>query len=291
MRQLECPHCGRAIAVMGGNHGSSVSCLSCGEKVKPPDWLLADLARPLGDVVAVHRYDRLTLVVNSLVGIGAFGLNIGVAFVFFGRGADGATAIAVFMLTVILSGLGIMMIRGAVRSNRTRVTVYQAGLVVVNPPKVLSFPWEAIAACTENRTRHTYHFIPIMTEYGYRLKREDGLEAEISGNISRHKQLAESIREKLFQHKLPSVLDAIQRGTGISFGPILLGPEGITFRQKFLPWLEVKSVKLEGGSGTFRIEKKGAWFTWACVPMAEVQDNLIFPLVIDGILKEFRDHS
>lgn len=86
-------------------------------------------------------------------------------------------------------------------------------------------------------------------------------------------QVAQMVVENTTPRLQTEVLDALDRGERVSFGPYALAPTGVQWRSTVIPWSDIETFDVDDDGGKLTLKKNGAWLATAN-PRAEKVPNL-----------------
>ncbi|MBR8640559.1 hypothetical protein KEF29_17625 [Streptomyces tuirus] len=151
-----------------------------------------------------------------------------------------------------------------------------------------------------------YGSIPIATRYGHWVVLADGRQCGFQGtllNSASRVSENESLRAipgvttavtieqlgRIFTARVTNLLLAravsrLNAGQPISFGPLEVGPTGITADDESVAWDEVKDVRTR--HGVVYVKKVGWWGTWRKVFVFEIPNYFVFDTLVRAVLDQ-----
>jgi hypothetical protein len=81
----------------------------------------------------------------------------------------------------------------------------------------------------------------------------------------------------------PRVLNTYQMSQAVVFGPLTVTPWGLSYREKTLPWTEMKSIKIDENYGQIAIKKQGKLFGWASVALSDLPNVEVFRMLVQHV--------
>lgn len=168
----------------------------------------------------------------------------------------------------------------AIRTSNHKAFLYQEGFVYTSGSQLNVIRWDRVEAVWMKIVRTSRY--NSSTRNTYTIKSPDGSQVVISSHLKKVKELGEVIMNEVTRRHLPLARQAYASGVPVSFGDLSVSLQGIGFRDKFLPWPEVKDVNLV--NGTVQVKKQGSMLAWASVDVAKVSNlPVLLQLVTDGL--------
>lgn len=187
------------------------------------------------------------------------------------------------------------------------VSVFSWGFRWDNGDQELSARWEDVVELRGSPVRDVvYGSIPLTTHYGHWVVLADGRECGFGGTLGTTDSLKsanESLRAihgvtkavtieqlgRIFTARVTSVLlpGAISRlnaGQSTSFGPLTVGPTGITAGDESVAWDQVKDVRTR--DGRVYVKKVGRWRAWKRVLVLEIPNYFVFDALVRAVLAQ-----
>lgn len=224
----------------------------------------------LGPFVRAFRPQNLAISLGLAIGGLILDLVIFVVLLMFGR-------ISIYLLIVPV--LIIIYMVTAIRSNNHKAFLYQEGFVYTSGSQLNVIRWDRVEAVWMKVVRSSRYS---STRHTYTIKSPDGAQVVISSHLKKVKELGDVIMNEVTRRHLPLARQAYASGVPVSFGDLSVSLQGIGFRDKLLPWHEVKDVKLVNGS--VQVKKQGSMLSWATIDVAKVSNlPILLQLVTDGL--------
>lgn len=203
----------------------------------------------------------------------------------------------------VAPGLGLYLIGFAVRGRKMWVLDYPTGLFVWHRGAVVACPWDEVRAVQiTGLPDKAFLNRPVgpdglpevvwfdLAKSGKRvfgtsitLTRADGEQVEVSSILSDFPALGERVQRETFRQLFPTYWALFRDAQQLSFGPVGVGPGGITVGKHTLRWPEVEG--LERVSDKVEVKQVGKKKAWAKADLNEVV-NLH---VLMGIVQARRD--
>lgn len=154
-----------------------------------------------------------------------------------------------------------------VRKAAMRVELHTGGLRWRERGLTRDIAWEEIAELRGVHTARTVAGAEVARTSVYRLVLEGGTEYVMTNMLSDLGALAARIEAELARRRLPLLRARLERGERVAFGPVALGPDGVTSGDRTIAWAALAGVDVEGGvvrvHGPILIEVR-----WSAVPNA-----------------------
>ena len=82
----------------------------------------------------------------------------------------------------------------------------------------------------------------------------------------------------------PKAVERFNAGQLVSFGPLSVGPSGITAGDQSLPWSEIEDVQTR--KGMVSVKKSGKWLAWKRAQVSQIPNYFIFDALVGAILAQ-----
>ncbi len=114
-----------------------------------------------------------------------------------------------------------------------------------------------------------------------RVVTKDGRKLQIDTSVKEGKKLEEDVRQAIFDHMLPGALEAFERGTTLTFGPLRIDQSYLYYKDKRLSWNEVAKMQLLYNAYTrsvqFEVNAAGSvLLPWCSVKMQDIPNVDVF---------------
>lgn len=182
-----------------------------------------------------------------------------------------------FIYLLIVPILLIIYLVNAIRSNSHKAYLYQDGFIYTNGSQINTVRWDQVEAVWQKAVSYSWS-----TRYTYTIKRPDGAQVVVSSHVKNVKELGEVILSEVTKRHLPLAQQAYNSGAPVPFGALYLSLQGIGFKDKLLPWQEVKDVVINNGQ--VQVKKQGNLITWAAVPAADVPNLPVMLQLVANML-------
>lgn len=181
------------------------------------------------------------------------------------KGDSSAMGVALAVSVVFLV-CGVALIGWAVYSRGLCVIVFDDALVKLYRGRTDVYRWDDIKA-----VREVVH--PVGNRY--RITTNDGRHLRLNYQIKNINTLGEAIMARVMDRLQPRALRQLEQGGTVNFGPLGVSREGLTYKDRHLPWEDVDRVSVSasrrrGWCSSASSKKasccRGAWSTWAPCP-------------------------
>jgi len=166
--------------------------------------------------------------------------------------------------------------------NPITVAVYPHGFLYTRGRSVDFCPWDRITTfwchrqCVPNTAPSSRYWVMRDDEvvFAFKSKRLNGVEEFAAG-------LYAEVHERL----LAPALKAYAAGESVSFGPIAIDREGLTYRGEHLPWDRITSAAADLESD-FVVQKAGKTYAWCELSTARIPNFPILQELLDEHARE-----
>ncbi|MGK7910283.1 MAG: DUF6585 family protein [Synechococcus sp.] len=156
----------------------------------------------------------------------------------------------VLILAVVLGCVGLplgsWLVVNAVRAQRTRVLIFERGLVFEQPGKVECLRWDDISTvCMDSRPWRDGSI------FNCRLQLRSGRHVTFSKHSSTFPgiaKLCDRIQLELTSRHFPPALEAFEEGRDLAFGPITINRWGLSKGDRIFAWESIDEVQLYQGA-------------------------------------------
>jgi hypothetical protein len=252
--------------------------------VEPPEVRAA--AAGLGPLRRVERLVTQAFYYWAVAGLGAVGVaGVGLLVLLMRRAPE-----PWFRVVLALFGLGGLaylcwVVGLALRRARTVGAIdlyeYDGGFVRSSRLDTIAFPWSGVAF-VEN----------VFYEGGaqgsgslrrvYFLRRLDDL-GRTTEPLSLHRDV-DRVAARVTEANLPDALATARSISGIAFGALMLGPDGVTFGEETTPWIRLDRVVRE--KDEIRLYRDGERTAWARTPIGTVLNAPVMLAVAASLLAD-----
>ena len=94
--------------------------------------------------------------------------------------------------------------------------------------------------------------------------------------------LGRQLEDQLVKHRLPAALEAYRAGTPVAFGTLTVSRTGLACGTASLAWTDVEQLAVE--AGYLSIRKKGAYFRWSNLRVADIPNFAVLAALVDAIV-------
>jgi hypothetical protein len=162
------------------------------------------------------------------------------------------------------------------------IQIYSGGLARIQGAKVQEVRWDDIRAVWQSITKHYRNGIYTGTTYLYTVQTADNRQMKFSNEFKGIEQLGQLIQTEATNRLFPRMIAAYNAGQPVPFGDFTISKDGISHKNKNLPWSEIEGAQINNGYVTFK--KQGKWFNWANVPVAAIPNLIVFLSLIDHVV-------
>jgi hypothetical protein len=149
--------------------------------------------------------------------------------------------------------------------------VFGNALVRVRGGRWRIFRWDDIKAVFEN---------PIGTDSRYRIVLSDGRTKSIASIVKNHEALGDTIVARVTERVLPEALRTFDEGGTVSFGPLSVSPDLLTYKHKQVAWTEIARLDVEFNpqikSTQLEVRAGIGFLTWCSVPVSNIPNLRVF---------------
>ncbi|MGB3695477.1 MAG: DUF6585 family protein [Spirulinaceae cyanobacterium] len=118
--------------------------------------------------------------------------------------------------------------------------------------------------------------------YLYTLQTEDSKKHKFNNSLSSIEQLAFLFQNQVWRYQFPIAMNKFKEGEEVDFGKISLSKEGLSLKNKNLPWFELKQIDLQEGM-VFILQKEEG--IWAKFPASGFPNLSLFTAMTEQIKK------
>ncbi|GHO44491.1 DUF6585 family protein [Ktedonospora formicarum] len=187
-----------------------------------------------------------------------------------------ADRISIYLLIVPI--FLIVYVVNAIRSNNHKAYLYQEGFIYANGSQLHAVRWDHVEAVWQKQVSYSIW----STRSTYTVKRPDGAQVVISSHVHKVRELGDAILNEVTKRHLPLAQQVYNSGAPVPFGNLSIGMQGIGFRDKLLPWPEVKDVVIVNGQ--VQVKRQGNMINFATVQVADVPNlPVMMQLVANGL--------
>lgn len=155
-----------------------------------------------------------------------------------------------FSAALGLSPLFLLGLISLWRTRRKRVLVYPSGLVYQRGKRTLNLPWQEIAAVRTEGPWFGLRIFGVGRPLALVLETSTGQRIRLTQEFSDFKSLVAAVKQRVYPRMLKALTQRFNQGEQVPFGPLTLGPEGVSVRGRTIPWAELARAELDGGELT-----------------------------------------
>jgi hypothetical protein len=229
-----------------------------------------------GRLLSEHRVSRrrrlLTLgAAVFLAGAGLVGLPL--TFVVGAPGGGALAAAGCLAISLTAAGAAWWSWRAFRREQELAVYLYQRGLVYRSASQETAMAWSDIRSVTmpwpEDRGQLGPGEVVLETAGQERLVMSDP-----AARLEATQLLAQTIQQEVARQLMPRLQAAVEEGSWLGFGAVRLSRTGLQQGEQILPWEAVERIEI--GSGTVTVHRRGRRRRWLEVAVDEIPNLLLF---------------
>ncbi len=237
-------------------------------------------AYELGNPLAEYKGKGGRIFLNLLLVLFGFVILFVGAAQFFANAAYGALCVAGIGLGVV--GLGAFAIFRAINERDLRVIVLSKGLMQTKGGRHTLIRWEEIKEVWQAVTVHKRYGITTHTTHRYTILLRNEEKVLFTDTLKNVEALGKTIQEEVTKLLLPLVAEMLRSGQPVSFGKLVLSPQGLSNGRETIPWNQVEKVSLN--QGIITVKKAGKWLNWSTVTVAQTPNIFVFLALVDRIV-------
>ena len=176
---------------------------------------------------------------------------------------------------------GYLLLRMA-RDRGKKVLLSRKGFAVVQRGQRTVYHWKDVIAQYQSITEHYYNGAYMRTTHVYTHECIGGERVVFNDSLKNVKKLGDAIAEEITARELPVVRQQYDAGELVSFGKLGLSRKGLSYGTYFLPWREVRGVRIH--EGQISVSKKGKWLNWCTIGAASIPNLFVFLALVDEII-------
>ena len=187
-----------------------------------------------------------------------------------------------------------------------RLFIYPWGVRWISGPEEVSAFWDEVTHVWQAIARHSANGSPTYTEYRYTLRLADGRSRKFRGTLPARsarasgavllqptpgittpvtiEQLGRLLETGVTRAQLPKAIERFNTGQAVAFGPLSVGPSGITAGDQSLPWSEIEDVQTR--KGMVSVKRAGKWLAWKRAQVSQIPNYFIFEALVRAILAQ-----
>lgn len=226
----------------------------------------------LGVPERMHRVGSWVLWLCGLVGLAAMG-PAGMCFYFLWRpfGANPPPPVVALIGGCVFALAGLVIIGMGVWARQFSYVVYPEALVQVHGRRCQIFRWGQIQEVFEKR---------MGPQARYRIGLGDGRKISIAYIVKDHQILGNTIVTRVAERVLPKALETFDAEGTVSFGPLSISRDVLTYKGKSVAWDQVTRLNLEfnppARSTQLEVWVSGKRLAWCSVPDRTIPNLSVF---------------
>jgi hypothetical protein len=231
----------------------------------------------LGNLLSYH--EKRVVSSQGRMKIANVSLVFGIALFVFGgilMLQDNGNALCLVLPGVAFVGLGLLGWWDARQSRDLRVGIFEQGIALSEKQGLQSMRWEEVARAFQILTREGNTTI---IRHGYRLENASGQKLWWNDDVSNAPHAWELVRRHLYPRLMQSISTAFNRGDTVAFGELSANRDGLSQKNKLIPWAGIEDVQVANGTLTIKGEQNGKKeefrTLWSVTPNADLLLNLI----------------
>ena len=188
------------------------------------------------------------------------------------------------LMALALLWVGIRGLVAVYQHHGTTIYLYKEGFILAERSKNEIVRWEQVSAFWQSITRPYINGISAKTRYFYRIQTRENRKYTFGDNVSDIAEMGQKLTREITRTLLPGVIAAYESGETVSFGKFRINKQGISERQKTLPWNRVERIEVE--TGRILLKKRGQYLNWSNVLVAEIPNALVLVELVGYILEQ-----
>lgn len=225
------------------------------------------------------------------------------------RGRPSGTIAVLVMLNVILLGLGLWALAVGLTSIGIGIfvldTVALIIIIAANPavnPRIAArkvylfeqgfipakasgpvghFRWDTIASVLQRIADHYYEGVYTGRIFRYTVTRNDGVKVKLTQFYDDIEEFGHVLTAELTRVHLPRAMASIQEGRPVYFGSLSVDAYGLAEGRRWLPWTELKDLKIQRGNVV--VHKTSGFATWSSKPAWSIPNLHVFLALVDRL--------
>jgi hypothetical protein len=160
---------------------------------------------------------------------------------------------------------GLSFLLQAWHNHQGHVLVFPQGFANFQHGKWVACRWDEVEEVLKDEernvhvSRHPLHAWS-WTKCFIVVTRQGGQHILLSEFLENIQALGETIVEESYHRLWPKAVEAYQRGDTLTFGPFKVNQTGLTYKNRLLPWSEVKTILIT--PDFIKVIKKGSWLAY-----------------------------
>jgi hypothetical protein len=181
------------------------------------------------------------------------------------------------LIGLTLLAMGAIGAGWLIRWNWLSVTSFENGLQLRRGRRVQLIPWAKVQSILVSSVRYGMLGLIWGSRSSLRLRLADNRKLRFNDTLAGLSQLISTIKQQVYPRLLAEYAQFIRDGQPVSFGSLVIQPEGIQRGGRRLLWTEIDSAQLRDGRITIHAKGSGATLRAEVrkVPNAEICLQLI----------------
>ena len=142
---------------------------------------------------------------------------------------------------------GVVFWLAAIRKTSRSLVIFQNGFVLREQGNSYAWHWDDVLAVTSKVTLTYMVGIHSGTRHHYTLRRADGAGGVLDDSIRQVDQAVRYIQQETFQRRFERVVQQIEAGKSVAFGPLLVASDGFWYEEQAYQWSEIEGVEMLNG--------------------------------------------
>lgn len=220
---------------------------------------------------------RLTALLRD-VAIGFGVVVVGIVLEIVGASGFGILVAVMGGIFMVLRGFALL---GALVGGTQRVLVFNDAMGFVKGNQVTAMRWNDVREIYQDIFTYRVNFVPVVNRHNYTLNGADGGKIQLTRRIHKIEELGPMLHQAVTRQQMPKAVDTLKSGGAVSFGPFALSNQGLTMKNKLIPWNEIKAVRVNNGA--IMVDRSGK-ITWSGISASSIPNLYLFLTLVDQIV-------
>lgn len=203
----------------------------------------------------------------------------------------GPIAIFFMLFIVLFIPTYVAMLRLTIQTYQSRglrVLVYDSGLLYIGRKSLQRISWQDIQKVQHSIKRYRAGKKKSAriqwSVHTYTINCPNDTLFTLYWTFENIQELGKSVEVETARYLFPADLHRCQMNADVAYGPLRVTSQGIYYKTNLLLWGDVESIDIDEQSrGYVRINKRGRWFRWAYVKLAEVPNVEVFGMLVQHV--------
>jgi hypothetical protein len=108
----------------------------------------------------------------------------------------------------------------------------------------------------------------------------DGMRVSFDETLGRLQFLRRQVEAATLLNMMPAAQEAMQSGAAVGFGPVGVSLDGVHFKEKLLPWSDIRTAEDSGKELVIRGD--GRWLAFCKLPLSKVPNSHVLLALIES---------